>query len=221
MIQTRVSSLPSSVRHCVGLSKARSKEMTADHLAVNGVHPRALSLVWEEQDGFRDGLGCFYPTVWLVEDVCHVGWYRIVVFYHLLQRKQVKRRVLVESAFCYKWRCQGVFGGEKKCIQAIRASMRLFFSSPLTGPWKNVPRTEYILYWSPGARVGQAWLNVEAMNGSGVLDTFGSGIAIGMCGLAVAEVGGGGRARKSGRMPGIKSVTTFCMNGAFWTSVDM
>jgi hypothetical protein len=59
------------------------------HLAVNGVYPRALPLVWEEQDGFRDRLGCFYPTVRLVEDDCHVGWYRIVVFCHLLQRKQV------------------------------------------------------------------------------------------------------------------------------------
>ena len=89
MMQTRVSSLPSSVRHCVGLSRARSREMTADHLAVNGVHPRALSLVWEEQDRFRDGLRYLYPTVRFVEDVSHVGWYRIVVFYHLLQRKQV------------------------------------------------------------------------------------------------------------------------------------
>ena len=30
--------------------------MTVDHLTVNGVYPRALFLVWEEHDGFRDGL---------------------------------------------------------------------------------------------------------------------------------------------------------------------
>ena len=33
----------------------------------------------------------------------------------------------------------------------------------------TAPRTDYILDWSPGARVGQAWLNVETMNGNGVL----------------------------------------------------
>jgi hypothetical protein len=42
--------------------------------------------VWEE---FRDGLRCLYPTVRVVEDVCHVGWYRIVGFYHSLQGQQV------------------------------------------------------------------------------------------------------------------------------------
>jgi hypothetical protein len=72
--------------------------MTADHLAVNGVYPRALSLVWEEQDGFGDGLGRFYPTVRLVEDVCHVGWYRIVVFNHLL----AKPSILVATGPCRK-----------------------------------------------------------------------------------------------------------------------
>ena len=93
--------------------------------------------------------------------------------------------------------------------------MRRFFSSPLTGPWKKELRTEYILLWSPGARVGQAWLNVEATNGRGVDDSFGSGIAIGIFGLTVAEVGGGGKARNSGCMPGINSATTFCMDRAF------
>ena len=43
------------------------------HTAVDGAHPRALSLVWEEQDGFGDELRCLYPTVWLVEHVYHVG----------------------------------------------------------------------------------------------------------------------------------------------------
>ena len=93
--------------------------------------------------------------------------------------------------------------------------MRFFFSSPLTGPWKKEPRTEYILVWSPGARVGQAWLKVEAMNGRDVFESPGSGIATGILGFAVAEVGSGGRARKSGRMPGINSATTFCIDRAF------
>jgi hypothetical protein len=48
------------------------------------------------------------------------------------------------------------------------------FPSPLTGPRKNVPRTEYILVWSPGTWVGQPWLNIEAMNGSGVFDSLGA-----------------------------------------------
>ena len=77
-----------------------------------------------------------------------------------------------------------------------------------------MPRTEYVLEWSPGARVGQAWLNVEALDGSGVFDLLGSGIASGMWGLPVAELGDRGRARKSGSMPDIKSVTTFCMDSA-------
>ena len=72
-----------------------------------------------------------------------------------------------------------------------------------------------ILEWSLGARVGQAWLNVEATKGSGAFDVLGSGIASGMCGLAVAEVGDEGRARESGSVPDIKSVTTFCMDSAF------
>ena len=51
--------------------------------------PRTLSLMWKEQDGFGDGLGCFHPTVWFAEDACHVGWYGVVIFYHLSQGKQV------------------------------------------------------------------------------------------------------------------------------------
>lgn len=53
-------------------------------------------------------------------------------------------------------------------------------------PWKNVPRTEYILDWSPSAWGGQAWLNVKAMNRGRV--------SFDPLGLAVAEVqvGGGG-----------------------------
>lgn len=57
------------------------------------------------------------------------------------------------------------------------------------------------------------------MNGNGVFESLGSGIATGIFGLAVAEVGGGGRARKSGSRPGIKSVTTFCTARAFLAGV--
>jgi hypothetical protein len=87
-------------------------------------------------------------------------------------------------------------------------SVRLSFSSPLTGPRKNVPRTEYILVWSPGARVGQAWLNVKEMNGSGVFDLLWSGTVIGIWGSTVA----------AGKVT--LGVTTF-VDRAFGTSVDM
>jgi hypothetical protein len=52
----RVSSLSSSVGHSVGLSRPRSGEVMAHHLAVDGVYLRALSFVWKEQDRFGDGL---------------------------------------------------------------------------------------------------------------------------------------------------------------------
>ena len=51
--------------------------MTAHHLTVDGVYSR-LSCGrsrMHSQTGW-----CLYPTVRLVEDICHVGWYRIVVF---------------------------------------------------------------------------------------------------------------------------------------------
>ena len=47
----------------------------------------------------------------------------------------------------------------------MRSCKRLFFSSPLTGAWKNVLRTECIRFASPGARVGYAWEKVRAMKG--------------------------------------------------------
>ena len=155
--------------------------------------------MWEEQERFRGELRCLYPTVWFVEDVCCVGWHRIVGFYRLLQGKRVLLRGAVSGGV---WR-------EKRRIQAGRASIRRFFSSPLTGLWKNVLVTECILNWSPGAWDGQVWLNDHAKNGSGTFDTLGSGFAIGT--LAVADVGGGGWARKSGSMPGIKTATALCM----------
>ena len=79
----------------------------------------------------------------------------------------------------------GRYSEGKERIHANRFDSSIF-SSPLTGPWKNVPRTEYILEWSPGARNGQVWLNAHAKNG------LGSGFAIGTWGLAVVEAGGGG-----------------------------
>jgi hypothetical protein len=78
-----------------------------------------------------------------------------------------------------------------------------------------------ILYWSPGARVGQAWLNVVAMKGiHAAVDTStvplslgkgGSdarGIDIGKLGLEVADVGKGGSESISGVSPGTKRTTT-------------
>jgi hypothetical protein len=96
-------------------------------------------------------------------------------------------------------------------------SVRLFFSSPLTGPRKNVPRTEYILVWSPGARVGQARMNVDEMNRSRIFDLLWSGIVIGIWGstVAVDKKWGGSR-----EVCLILGVTTF-VDRAFWTSVDM
>ena len=63
--------------------------MTAYHLAVDGEYSLVLSLVWEEQDVLGDELKYLYPTVRLVADVSHVGPYRIVIFNHLFQGKQV------------------------------------------------------------------------------------------------------------------------------------
>jgi hypothetical protein len=63
---------------------------------------------------------------------------------------------------------------------------------------------------SPGARVGHAWLKVEAIKGKADEDPgVGRGIAIGTFGFEVATVGSGGRPRSSGVNPGINRVTTF------------
>lgn len=94
--------------------------------------------------------------------------------------------------------------------------MRLRFSSPLTGPWKKELRTEYILVWSPGARVGHAWLKVEAMNGMGVCESDGRGMESGMFGLAVADVGSGGIERKDDKIPGINRATTCWIDRGFY-----
>lgn len=67
--------------------------------------------------------------------------------------------------------------------------------------------------WSPGARVGHAWLNVDAMNGILGQETpsvgmGGRGIARGRLGFDVAVDGNGGKDSTSGVRPGIQRVTT-------------
>lgn len=44
--------------------------------------------------------------------------------------------------------------------------MRLIFSSPLTGVWKTVLKSECMRVASPGAQVGQLWENVSGTNGT-------------------------------------------------------
>jgi hypothetical protein len=68
---------------------------------------------------------------------------------------------------------------------------------------------------SPGARVGQAWLNVDAMNGISLLEISGNGMESGIFGLMVADVGRGGSARSDGVRPGMSRVTTFCIDREF------
>ena len=71
--------------------------------------------------------------------------------------------------------------------------------------------------WSPGARVGHAWLKVLAMKGilaaaeeegSWFEDADNKGIDKGRFGFEVAEVGSGGSERISGVKPGTKRATT-------------
>lgn len=105
-------------------------------------------------------------------------------------------------------------------IQVTRSISRFFFSSPLTGPWKNAFKTECMRVWSPGARVGHAWLNVFLMKGkpedeSSAGPAGGSGTARGKLGFAVAEVGRGGSEMMSGVMPGNRIATTFCTDLGF------
>lgn len=74
--------------------------------------------------------------------------------------------------------------------------------------------------WSPGARVGQAWLNVEAMKGTLVVGppdaTFGGkGIGMGTLGFTRGDVGNGGNERSSVVSPGMRRIVTFGIKGAF------
>ena len=81
--------------------------------------------------------------------------------------------------------------------------------------------TMSIRVWSPGARVGHAWLKVVAMkeifsarpcdapDDDEADDGTSRGIEIGKLGLAVAVAGGGGKESRSGVGPGTRSATTF------------
>lgn len=68
---------------------------------------------------------------------------------------------------------------------------------------------------SPGARVGHAWLNFDAMYGMSLLASSGNGMEIGTFGLEVADVGIGGRASSERVRPGIRRATTFCIDLEF------
>jgi hypothetical protein len=90
------------------------------------------------------------------------------------------------------------------------------------GPWKNVLRTENMRKWSPGARVGHAWLKMEAINGMRMLSALvspGRGMEMGKLGLDVAEVGRGGRERDGPVTPGIWIATNFSIALAFFEDI--
>ena len=75
-------------------------------------------------------------------------------------------------------------------------------------------------FWSPGARVGHAYVNVALMNGTpGGAFSVGRGTCSGRFGLEVAEVGRGGRERTSGVNPGIRSTTTLLIEREFYRSI--
>ena len=100
---------------------------------------------------------------------------------------------------------------------------RRFFSSPETGPWKNAFSTECIRNWSPGARVGHAYVKVDCMNGTPDVPTAsacGNGTCRGRFGFAVADVGRGGRWRMSGVSPGMSRATTLLIDRVFWRDVS-
>jgi len=98
-----------------------------------------------------------YPSVRLIKHVCEIGRYGVVVLDHLLYRKDVLGWLLFPCALCCSGESQpeGQEKGEGY-EPAMRSCKRLFFSSPLTGAWKNVLRTECMRFASPGARVGHA-----------------------------------------------------------------
>ena len=122
---------------------------------------------------------------------------------------------------------------------------RRFLSSGLTGPWKKALSTLCILNASPGARVGQAWLKVRAMNGSSNSSLLscvtsisfvppksvftmtvweggvsrGRGIDTGKLGFDVELVGWSEMFKCSGRIPGAKRTTTFPIACRFLSKV--
>ena len=82
--------------------------------------------------------------------------------------------LLREVRFSYR-NCPQEFNLVKHLQSTLSFRLR-FFSSPVTGTWKNAERAENILVASPGARVGHAWLNLDAMKGSKVPGGEGNGI---------------------------------------------
>ena len=112
------------------------------------------------------------------------------------------------------------------------AHVNLAFSFRFLSAWlivqlKNVLKTLCIRYWSPGARVGQAWLNVVATNGmAAAVSAFSfpcvdwlpsSGIDSGRFGLCVAIVVMGGMPSMSLVNPGTMRTTTRCTSPPFST----
>jgi hypothetical protein len=90
-----------------------------------------------------------------------------------------------------------------------------FFSSPVTGTWKNAERAENILVVSPGARVGHAWLNLDGMKGSKVPAGEGNGISTGTLGLSIADVETGGNEMVFPVIPTARRTTTFWIDRGF------
>jgi hypothetical protein len=116
-------------------------------------------------------------------------------------------------------------GHQADCMRSMTGTVHaslFFFSCALMGPWKNVLRTENMRKWSPGARVGHAWLKMEVMNGmriSCALVSSGRGIGMGRLGLDVAEVGSGGRERDGPVTPGIWIAISFSIALAFFGDI--
>ena len=79
-----------------------------------------------------------------------------------------------------------------KHLQFTLSCCLRFFSSPVTGTWKNAERAENIFVVSPGARVGHAWLNLDAIKGNKVPGGEGNGISTGTLGLSIVDVEIGG-----------------------------
>lgn len=124
----------------------------------------------------------------------------------------------------------------------MRSSMRLLFSSPLTGVWKTVLKSECMRVASPGAQVGQRCKNMSGMNGtppysaaassesgsteearSGISDGVGGGgsdgrgMGIGKLGFFRAEVGSDGRERTVVVKPGQEERQAFvCFACSAW-----
>jgi len=78
-----------------------------------------------------------------------------------------------------------------------------------------VERAENIFVASPGARVGHAWLNLDAMKGSKVPGGEGNGIWTGTLGLSMGDVEIGGSEIDSPVTPTVRRTTTFWIDRGF------